>query len=566
MYGIYGTYNPSLTYPTEAVEGRVMYVQDMVIAQKTLDKFLKDKPFVQTDIYAYALEGVILNRKQLEQQYGIEWPAALYEKEGETFFNLLRGSFHGIFYDKRQRTCLIFTDHIGSKPLFYHISGNKVFFDCDIQRLGQTTQLYTADLLYAYSMLTFGYSPTEHTPIENIFRLQAGEYLRISPTEVRKITYHHFSNIPRTNNPQDVIAQMDSLFRQALQRILDKNKEYGLKNLMPLSAGLDSRMTVMVAHQLETNIETFTFSQTNYFDQNYAYEISKHLGIAWHFVPLDNGEYLHNIDSAVQHSNMQLQYAGPAQVEFGMSRVPHSQTGVIATGMLGDIIVNSFMPQKPYYFGLGAFSKTLLSRLATIVPKDFMTQYSDADMYYIMVRGLMFANLGSPSIFQQFTESCSPFADVDFMEYCLQLPHYMRWNYSIYDQWILQCYPHIAQWRHNGKEIIGHRPTQVVIAGRTMPIQDVIGRLFRYCLNKFHLGNNYKLEKEQSMNPLDSWLAENKNLKDDWNNYFASHLPLIKKSLLQKDILHLFTQGNAVEQISVLTYLSIVHQLGLQFD
>ena len=63
------------------------------------------------------------------------------------------------------------------------------------------------------------------------------------------------------------IECIDAAFRKAVERAIRKNEEYGYSHFLPLSAGLDSRMTNRIAHGLaKTPIYNITYSQTGFFD------------------------------------------------------------------------------------------------------------------------------------------------------------------------------------------------------------------------------------------------------------------------------------------------------------
>ena len=49
----------------------------------------------------------------------------MYGKEGDAFCNKFRGSFSGLFYDINTKKLIVFTDHIGDKPIFYAESGSQ---------------------------------------------------------------------------------------------------------------------------------------------------------------------------------------------------------------------------------------------------------------------------------------------------------------------------------------------------------------------------------------------------------------------------------------------------------
>ena len=89
--------------------------------RNTLNKYLQDKIFCQNEDYVLILEGVILNKAELCNQYGAELSQVivrLYEEMGNEFPKVLRGSFSGAVYEKKADRWILYTDQIGTKPLY----------------------------------------------------------------------------------------------------------------------------------------------------------------------------------------------------------------------------------------------------------------------------------------------------------------------------------------------------------------------------------------------------------------------------------------------------------------
>ena len=110
----------------------------------------------------------------------------------------------------------------------------------------------------------------DNTLFNEIKKLIAGHYILIKSGKLHIVQYYKLSNIPNYDQSQQkIIENIDILFRQAIKRAFDKDKEYGYKHLVALSGGLDSRMTTWVAHDMGygENIVNFTFSQSDYLDE-----------------------------------------------------------------------------------------------------------------------------------------------------------------------------------------------------------------------------------------------------------------------------------------------------------
>ena len=88
-----------------------------------IHKFEQDKCFKDEGDILVILDGVIINRDELQQKYPAQdWSSSIrqmYYTLGERFFNHFRGSFAGAIYDKIKKKLIIYTDQLGSKFIYY---------------------------------------------------------------------------------------------------------------------------------------------------------------------------------------------------------------------------------------------------------------------------------------------------------------------------------------------------------------------------------------------------------------------------------------------------------------
>lgn len=72
---------------------------DLTFFRKTIDKFMNDKSFVCAEDCVVVLDGVLLNKKTLFEEYKCnavsELCRKMYRMNGITFFEKFRGSFSG---------------------------------------------------------------------------------------------------------------------------------------------------------------------------------------------------------------------------------------------------------------------------------------------------------------------------------------------------------------------------------------------------------------------------------------------------------------------------------------
>ena len=166
--------------------------------------------------------------------------------------------------------------------------------------------------------------------------------------------------------------------------------------------------------------------------------------------------------------------------------------------------------------------------------------------------------IGSPQVLQHYTESYSPFCDVDFLEYVLHIPNKKRRNYAFYDKWILHYYPEAAQWHHKHEQI-GHRHRMVTIAGRNIPLRDVPKRIIWSALKRLHIYDGYKIV-EDSMNPYDQWAKTNPELLSALNAYFEQNKEVLRNVTVEKKLLQHYQHGNITEKCAVLTIISALKE------
>lgn len=542
---------------------------NMHIRQVTLDKFSGDKLFFDCDDYFLATEGVLLNLAELKQTYHTDDAAALlvmlYEQSGETFFRVLRGSFSGVFYDKRKDLLLVFTDQQGSKTLFYDTRNGGILVSSSLPWLAAQcgrTEWSEAGLL---ELLTFGYSPSCRTVLDGVLRVGAGNYLRIEHDRIQELAYHRFTNRHCRHTTDETLRKTDELFRQAVRRVTDKNTEYGYGQFIPLSGGLDSRMITRVAKETTSEpIRSFTYAETGSLDEILAGQVAKAFRTEWAFQPLDGGDFLKRIDEAVLRSDMQLCYAGPAESYNALLRLPPEQTGIIPTGVGGDNLFISLFHSTYRHYSYGDFSLSgcRYPEQDALIPPDYEQRYENRNIHSLYIRIFFCHNFGAPLAYQCEAESYSVFMDVDLMEYVLGIPERERSNYRFYDRWVMTFYPDAARILHNGHRI-GRREPVIDLFGHSMPVLEVPRRTLLYMLRKAGFFIVQKPDASKSPNPTEQWLLENDGLRQCWDTYFAANIGLLDSMPRLQD--HVRSQyenlQDCQQRFHALTVLSAVKQL-----
>jgi asparagine synthase (glutamine-hydrolysing) len=535
---------------------------DFYIEKRTIRKFENDKILKENDDYIILIEGVILNSKKLIKKYNendlFNTVINMYKINGEKFFEEFKGSFSGIFYDKKVDKWLIYTNHVGDKQVFYFF--NKDFFifgseiDYIIDFMKHNKISYTFDENGAYCLLTYGYMLEDYTLFKEIKKLNAGKYIKLHNKNFQIKTYYKLDNTPNEDlKEEDIIEDIDLLFRNAVKLEFEKDIEYGYKHIASLSGGLDSRMTVWVAHEIGYNKQlNYTFSQSDYLDETISKHIARDLNHEWVFKFLDNGNYLCDIDSMIDINFGNCIYSGNAHVKNFADIFNFNDYGLLHTGQLGDVIIGTYYstkdPNKQFKHGDGAYSNKMIKYVKNIVLSEKYVNEEIFKFYNRGFTGILQGNLPP----QRYTEVISPFLDVDFLNYCLKIPLKYRYNHYIYFKWILKKYPEAAKYKW---ESINGKITdkKINFLGRYVTLKTLPKKIFIKLFKKspFNSKNN--------MNPFGYWYKNNEELSKYFESFYNNNIKKLKfNDNLEKIVIDLYINGQVREKTQILTLLGFL--------
>ncbi len=534
-------------------------IEDYSFENHSVQKFLDDKLFKDTEDYLIIIDGFILNKKDLINYYKQEgWfntIIELYKQKGNEFFDAFRGSFAGILFDKKDQKVIVFSDQIGSRFLYYTKVDNIFYLSTmmnDVYAFRKKRQKNNSlSIENAYLLLSYGYMIEDRTLCNEIKKVKPSCYLLVQSDSIKENQYYFLDNeADRTLKESDWIDRIDESFRNAVKQQFEKDKEYGYKHIVALSAGLDSRMTSWVAHDLGyDNQLNFTFSQSNYYDETVPQRITSDLKHEWIFKSLDNGLWLYNIEDITRLTGGNVLYYGLSHAYSMFSIINFEDYGLIHTGQLGDVILGTFFSENDdktqFSWGDGAYSKTMLERI-----KDLKhSEYKNQEIAKFYLRGFTGTNNGNIAEYV-FSDSYSPFYNLDFFELALSIPVEMRYRHGIYKKWIIEKYPQAANyiWENLGSKIT-RRFGLISIGGKSFRIEKVPEKAIR----KFF--PSLLKPDTQSMNPLTYYLSVNTGLNDFINSY-VTYLDKIDDSELRSDLMKLVNSSNGTERIQAASLLA----------
>jgi asparagine synthase (glutamine-hydrolysing) len=545
--------------------------KSVYLERRTIDKFLNDKLFLETENLIIITEGVILNSKALiikyqKSDFGKTVLEMIHQNPTD-FFKEFRGSFSGVVYDKQNDSLQIYTDHTGSKYIFYTQTDKGFCFGSEINYLTEFYKnndlKYSLDIDGAYLLLTFGFMQEDYTLFKEIKKLKPGHYLKYYKGTIKIIQYYQLNNTPNYKlTEEEIIDNIDVLFRKSVNLAFDKDKEYGYKHLVALSGGLDSRMTTWVANELGygENIVSITFSQTNYWDEHTPKAISNELKNDWIFKSLDNGRCLKLIEPIVKITSGGSIYSSNSHSKSVLDLLNNQLFGIVHTGMITEAIISTIFSSldinKPFNLSDGwPNSKVLLNKLNWNILKD---TYENEEMYLLYNKVFTGASQGL-SICQEILESYSPAYDVELINFCLTIPVELRFGHYIYYKWVTTKYPEAAKYPHNeGGKITSRKPHWIRIGNRYIKSSDLSKRAGKYFFKKIGLISSITTTKKH-MNPMDYWYKNNSEIKDYMDSYFTTNINrLYEFPDLQKDCIDMYNNYTITEKAQVLTMLAVM--------
>lgn len=544
-------------YPNRCVE-ESFDVDGYICARNTLNKFMADKLFENTEHYVLIIEGVILNKCLLMEKYDAPtWKdtlQAMVTKGGEAFFKELEGPFSGAVYDKGTEEWRIFTNQTGETPIFYYYDAEKdsVLVASQVNYITDNLKHGSLHLDYraAVDMLTFAFMEANETYAAEIKRLRGGEFLCIKQGCIELKTYHTFEKNKYDlsgMSTAEIIDAMDAKFRNAVKLEFDKDDEYGYEHLVDLSGGLDSRMTSWVAHSLgHTKQQNITYCQANSDDELIAKQIAAELQHELLVKPLDDISFMYDAEEIVKMNYGFSLYCGITGGNRLLASLNMDKYGIEHTGMLGDVIVGSYLKgesELSLQIPVGMYS----SKLASEVKDNYCKTFRDSELYRLYVRGFR-GICATHMIRTNYTATWSPFLNTDFFEFCLSIPVGLRCNHGIYKQWILAKYPEAAQfkWEKTGLKV--GAPSTII------KLKRLITRGPKKLARMMHL--RIFGSENVGMNPIDYWLHKDAHLQKWLMEKFERDMKKMPKSAspqLISDMTSLFLKGTALEKSMAMT-------------
>lgn len=538
------------------------------IKRSTLDKFMDDKLFEDDDDIIIITEGIFLNKKTLcGEKTWFNTVKEMALSDETNYFDCFRGNFSGAHYNKKTDRWVIYSDALGTQPIYYYNNNNKWIVASEVRYITDALKKlhlkYTPDLDAAYDILSYGFMTTDATLVKEIRRLPYGCYMTIDDEGISVSRYFDF-NYHEGNcdmSEDEIIDRIDALFKEAVRLEFEKDNEYGYKHIATLSGGLDSRMTVWNAAEMGYPMLNITFGQSDCMDEKIAKKVAKHLKTQFMTNSLDNGDMLLVYEPVIKMNGGQSLYSGISHSYLTLEKINFNKYGLLHTGDVGDAIVGAFSVSAAEKYP-GAYSTKLAHKT-----KSTWDGKENIEKFKMRTRGLLGVG-ASKAVCENFAYCISPFMYRDLFVFCLEkIPYDMRSNHYIYKKWVLSKHNEAAKLplqRYNGGLMTEGKLLQTIRKVKRIGIV----KLFDWLLCKVHIKKTLSRKiVKTSMNPLDLWFfGERLEIKETLDTRFQTGITELSKSRLindefADDLINLYNSGIVTEKTQAITVIEALEQL-----
>jgi hypothetical protein len=264
----------------------------------------------------------------------------------------------------------------------------------------------------------------------------------------------------------ELVDQMYELSRQAIVDVLVTQPNW----IIPLSAGLDSRLIAAVAAELRVNACSYSWGEYKTKDPFFAHQIAKKLDIPWKLIRFDH-------DFLVNYTRMWANLFGSAMVFHGvymmsfLDALRTEMSGRVAIGLIGEalagyavrfLMLHHSTPNNVYSshpVGYSFCTRKEVESLFRFSLEDAFEEYAAEiqrqidcipgsrfqQVNYLTFRGRqrMFTNFQS-TLCDYWRGVATPFLNKHYARFCLSLPRAVLENRRLQGDMFRRFYPDLA--------------------------------------------------------------------------------------------------------------------------
>lgn len=291
--------------------------------------------------------------------------ASLYHRHGREFIAGLNGNFVGLLYDRHNNKVLLFTDRLGTRPLYYAETSDGMVFSTNIQSLPLHPAVETGfDVEYLAEYFTLQRSLGLTTPLENVELLHPGSVTTVSLDNMASETERYWEPIynPVDKSRSHFTSRIAEILQQAVSERTAPDTEYGLL----LSGGSDSRLVLAALMAADVPVQTYHIGDWMNSEARSAEQVAMTADIPFTWLRRDRDYQARALASMPEIANFISYFNQPHANGFADTLT--DEVDVLFTGHYGDMLLKgNSLPTRNVDLGrIGSFSLPIEKPIDTL--------------------------------------------------------------------------------------------------------------------------------------------------------------------------------------------------------
>ncbi|RMH48360.1 MAG: asparagine synthase (glutamine-hydrolyzing) [Gammaproteobacteria bacterium] len=308
-------------------------------------------------------------------------------KWGSNALPKLNGMFAFAFWDSARNIMLLARDHLGIKPLYYHVDPDRLLFASDLTAIVCHPAFERkVDMKALSHFMTWRVVPYPYSIYEGIRQVSPGGFIEVDGDG--RVTQERYWDIPLdapvgTKTDQEYREELEGLIQDALRLQVRSDVPVGAF----LSGGVDSSTVayyMMSAQQGKGNTFTIGFgdAESDFDERRWAKDVSRHIG-SRHFEHMAKAYEIEPLLDAVTWYYGQPN--GTGLPNYFVSAMARQHVKVALAGIGPDECFAGYRrflaATKPFIFPYGGDSENIFLRsLVSFTPQDKKSLFTD-DVY-----------------------------------------------------------------------------------------------------------------------------------------------------------------------------------------
>ena len=269
----------------------------------------------------------------------------LYEQYGDRFVEHLNGQFAIALWDKPKRRLVLARDRTGIRPLFYSVTGDRLFFASEVKALFAHPALRRGlDIEALGEIFTYWAPLPSHCIFEGIEALPPGHLMTVEEgrLDVRRYWDWEFpSEIPERGSADELAEELRELLIDSVRLRLRSDVPVGAY----LSGGLDSSVTTsLIKHYTDAPLRTFSISfEDDEFDESgFQKELVDYLGTRHSHVLCRKSDICELFPRVIWHTESPILRTAPTPLMILSAKVRSEGYKVVLTGEGADEVLGGY--------------------------------------------------------------------------------------------------------------------------------------------------------------------------------------------------------------------------------